>query len=552
MKIMKFLIKAIQDIIKKDFFIIFGIAFFNHLPYGINRYFFGKYSKLPIFIKILKDFLSFSGFFILVFGIVLILYIFNKKIKDIILKLVYFISFMLFFIEVFLIFIFKSLISPTIVQILLETNKDEILEFLVTYINLKLLLLLIIVLLSCYFFKKLKFKINIFNKKYNILEYIIFLSIVIKLFSINSELHVFNIIRLYKSVKISYNNIKEYNKIFNNLDKNNISIILDNSKIKNIVLVIGESTTRNHMSLYDYPLETNPLLKKLEMTGNLYKFTNTISPHAHTIPVLKKLLTFYNYESLDKWYSYNNIVSIMNKANYETFWFSNQESSGIYGNVAVALGSKSNFILFNKLHDSSDSDIDGYYDEQIIDKSIEHLKKSSEKNFIIYHLLGTHADYKKRYPKNFDIFQNKNKVISQYDNAILYNDYVVNKIISNFQDKEAIIIYVSDHGEEVYDFRNFSGHAESNPSRYMVEIPFLIYVSNKFKENYPDIIKKIENSLDRPYMTDDLIHTILDISNIKTLEYDETRSIINERFNIFRKRIFSEKEYDIYWINQNK
>lgn len=552
MKIMKFLIKAIQDVIKKDFFIIFGIALFNHLPYGINRYFFGKYSKLPIFTKILKDFLSFSGFFILVFGIVLILYIFNKKIKDTILKLVYFLSFMLFFIEIFLIFIFKSLISPTIVQILLETNKNEILEFLVTYINLKLLLLIIMVLLSYYFFKKLKFKIKIFNKKYNILEYIIFLSIVIKLFSINSELHVFNIVRLYKSVKISYNNIKEYNKIFNNLDKNNISIILDNSKIKNIVLVIGESTTRNHMSLYDYPLETNPLLKKLEMTGNLYKFTNTISPHAQTIPVLKKLLTFYNYESLDKWYSYNNIVSIMNKANYETFWFSNQESSGIYGNVAVALGSKSNFILFNKLHDSSDSDIDGYYDEQIIDKSIEHLKKSSEKNFIIYHLLGTHADYKKRYPKNFDIFQNKNKVISQYDNAILYNDYVVNKIISNFQDKEAIIIYVSDHGEEVYDFRNFSGHAESNPSRYMVEIPFLIYVSNKFKENYPDIIKKIENSLDRPYMTDDLIHTILDISNIKTLEYDETRSIINERFNIFRKRIFSEKEYDIYWRNQNK
>lgn len=552
MKIMKFLIEAIQNIIKKDFFIIFGIAFFNHLPYGINRYFFGKYSKLPIFTKILKDFLSFSGFFILVLGIVLILYIFNKKIKDIILKLVYFLSFMLFFIEVFLIFIFKSLISPTIVQILLETNKDETLEFLVTYINLKLLLLLIIVLLSYYFFKKLKFKINIFNKKYNILEYIVFLSIVIKLFSINSELHVFNIIRLYKSVKISYNNIKEYNKIFNSLDKNNISIILDNSKIKNIVLVIGESTTRNHMSLYDYPLETNPLLKKLEMTGNLYKFTNTISPHAHTIPVLKKLLTFYNYESLDKWYNYNNIVSVMNKANYKTFWFSNQESSGIYGNVAVALGSKSNFVLFNKLHDSSDSDIDGYYDGQIVDKSIEYLKKSSEKNFIIYHLLGTHSDYKKRYPKNFEIFQNKNKKISQYDNAILYNDYVVNKIISNFQDKEAIIIYVSDHGEEVYDFRNFSGHAESNPSRYMVEIPFLIYVSNKFKENYPDIIKKIENSLDRPYMTDDLIHTILDISNIKTLEYDETRSIINERFNIFRKRIFSGKEYDIYWRNQNK
>ena len=64
-----------------------------------------------------------------------------------------------------------------------------------------------------------------------------------------------------------------------------------------------------------------------------------------------------------------------------------------------------------------------------------------------------------------------------------------------------------------------------------------MYASGKFKEKYPEIVKRIEKSLNDPYMTDDLIHTILDIADIKTPEFDETRSIINEKFNAERKRI---------------
>ena len=106
-------------------------------------------------------------------------------------------------------------------------------------------------------------------------------------------------------------------------------------------------------------------------------------------------------------------------------------------------------------------------------------------------------------------------------------------------------------GEEVYEFRNFKGHSEENGSRYMVEIPFIIYVSDKFKEKYPKVIKNIENSLNKPYMTDDLIYTILEIAQVKTEEFDETRSIINEKYNSSRKRIFSGKDYDTYWKNKN-
>ena len=71
----------------------------------------------------------------------------------------------------------------------------------------------------------------------------------------------------------------------------------------------------------------------------------------------------------------------------------------------------------------------------------------------------------------------------------------------------------------------------------MMEIPFLIYLSDITKNKYPKLGDKIKFSLNRPYMTDDIIYTILDIVGIKTKEFDETRSIINDKFNDKREKI---------------
>ena len=550
----------LENILKEYFWWIFGIAAFNYIPYGIVRIFLGKYKNFSSCYKIIKFILTFFEFFVTTAVICLIILLLFQKIKvlkEIVIKSFFYLSFILFVIELFLLKNFNYLISPPVVQILLETNKNEALEFLQTYLNIKTF---VIVFLICFIIKTLfkrnnkrekiikeKRKNSLLMKTIKIVFAVVFL---IKAVDIKSDLKIFSFNRVLKSIETGMENIKEYKEISANLDKNIISIISNNSEIKNIILIIGESTGRKHMSLYGYPVETNPLLKKLEKDGNIYKFTDTISPHAHTIPSIKKLLTFYNFESTKKWYEYNNIIDIMKKAGYETYWFSNQESSGIYGNLSAALGSRSEVIKFTNLK-SSDSETENLYDEEVVKLSEKYIENNLNKKFVIYHLLGTHSKYRNRYPKKYSIFKNKNRNISEYDNAVLYNDFVVNEIISRFKKEETVLFYVSDHGEEVYEFRNFRGHSEENGSRYMVEIPFIIYVSDKFKEKYPEVIKDVEKSLNKPYMTDDLIHTILDIVQIKTEEFDETRSIINEKYNSSRKRIFSGKDYDTYWKNKN-
>jgi heptose-I-phosphate ethanolaminephosphotransferase len=134
--------------------------------------------------------------------------------------------------------------------------------------------------------------------------------------------------------------------------------------------------------------------------------------------------------------------------------------------------------------------------------------------------------------------------LAQYANAIYYNDYIVSGIIDKFREQEALVIYLPDHGETIYDNSNFAGHVEENPNRYMLEVPMIIWASDLFKVKYPEKWRQIQAAVNKPYMTDDMIHTVLDLVDIKTSEFDPAKSIINAKFDAGRKRMIQGRDYD--------
>lgn len=73
----------------------------------------------------------------------------------------------------------------------------------------------------------------------------------------------------------------------------------------------------------------------------------------------------------------------------------------------------------------------------------------------------------------------------------------------------------------------------------------LVYMSKIFQKNYPYITNRIRLSAHRPFMTDDMIHSILDLMEIQTKEYRPSLSIFNKQFNNKRKRICAERLYPI-------
>ena len=139
----------------------------------------------------------------------------------------------------------------------------------------------------------------------------------------------------------------------------------------------------------------------------------------------------------------------------------------------------------------------------------------------------------------------KKEIIAQYDNALYYNDYIVSSIIDKFRDEETLVIYVPDHSEAVYDEGGFAGHIEENPTKNMIEIPVIMWASDAFKAKYPQKWTQIQQAVNRPYMTDDMIHAVLDLADIKTAEFDPAKSIVNDEFDAGRKRIFNNMDYDL-------
>lgn len=45
-------------------------------------------------------------------------------------------------------------------------------------------------------------------------------------------------------------------------------------------------------------------------------------------------------------------------------------------------------------------------------------------------------------------------------------------------------------------------------------------------------------------MTDDMIHTVLDLAGIRTLEYNSAKSLISPNFDMSRQRMVQGRDYD--------
>ncbi|MFP6043082.1 phosphoethanolamine transferase [Helicobacter pylori] len=269
-------------------------------------------------------------------------------------------------------------------------------------------------------------------------------------------------------------------------------------------------------------------------------FSDTISKEAHTSDVFESLLNYSNVETNKPWYHYHNMIDIFKRSHYETFWLEKQivDEWGITQNLVSNRSKNRYYILGNY----------GAYDEELVkfySKNIPSQLKS--KNFIVFHLLGSHSWYADRFPKSFAKFKPSDlsfsnlhassdrdkQIVADYVNSLYYNDFVLNGIFNLFKDKDAIVFYLSDHAQDIFESGPTYGHRCSKAG---LEIPFMIYVSDVFKEKHPEKVKLIKNALNKPFMSDDLIHSLLPLVGIHTKDEIESKNLFSPQFDAQRKR----------------
>lgn len=313
-------------------------------------------------------------------------------------------------------------------------------------------------------------------------------------------------------------------------------------KPENVILIIGESFARFHSSLFGYEKMTNPRLGALRDQGLLFKFDSIDAPAPTTALALRYMLSLYDKSCTDKekkWYEYTSLIEMMKSCGYDCYWFSTQARGGIHDGTARVYAEACEQSWFLQKPGTSLGN-NKTLDIELVTAShgfVDTIAPGSH-NFVVYHMMGSHFGYNMRYPAEYDKFQateyskypeHQRAILAAYDNSLLYNDFVVDSLISLYRDKESVIIYIPDHGQDLFrSSPNYCVHGkENNPVSYAygVEVPFMIYLSPMYQQRHPQVVERAVASSRsvRPWNTEDLPYCILDLIGVTVVDNQDVR-----------------------------
>lgn len=310
------------------------------------------------------------------------------------------------------------------------------------------------------------------------------------------------------------------------------------------VMVVGETARAHNFSLYGYPRNTNPLLSK---TPGIKAFPNVTTQSNTTHKSVPMLLSAASAEDFERLFHEKGILAAFKEAGFHTVFISNQLPNHSFIDF---LGEQADEHYFLKKEDASQGN---HYDEDLLQKldeilpladasSSAHYHYRYRKLFVVLHSYGSHFNYQERYPRSFAYFkpdsrseakpENRRDLLNAYDNTIRYTDYILHGIIERLQKWEGVqtktdgvydqptsaMLYTSDHGENIFDDeRSLFLHAAPKASDYELHVPFIIWTSDGFSKQYPDILKALgENRSKQVQSSLSAFHTMLGIGGIQT------------------------------------
>ena len=322
---------------------------------------------------------------------------------------------------------------------------------------------------------------------------------------------------------------------------------------KTYVVVIGESLSKYHMQLYGYHRETTPRLTALAKSGELVVFRDVVAAEDSTLAALSAALVI----ATGKEHKPRTVIDLFNSAGFHTYWISNQHNHGSFFDTGISrlVQSAVTQIWLNPEMRLTHHNLKQKYDGDLIASMKSILKEPNDK-VIFLHLIGSHIEYEYRYPSPYKQLSNLNNLsclndkeiatIQHYDNSVRYNDEVVSSVIEEIGKVggDAFVFYMSDHGEEAYDFREYFGHGGVSISPYIAEVPFMLWLSPEYRIRRPELASSLLKEVpDRHYSARDLSSTLADLAGVTFPYMDSSRSVVSPEF-VFRDRMIVGENYD--------
>lgn len=311
-----------------------------------------------------------------------------------------------------------------------------------------------------------------------------------------------------------------------------------------VIFIIGESARADHFSINGYTRPTSPHIESLGVVSLPHiKTYATLTRDA--VPIMISPVTKKNFSSDALEYSF---VSYLRHAGFYTAWISNQGVCSFYCAPVTALANEADNVIFNARQEKPVRS--HLLDESLLPYLREALALPQKRKLVVLHCQASHWPYDQHYSKEYKKFtpvagtqtammgmqgmrsHSTDVLINSYDNAMTYIDSFIAQVIAIVRDKNAIVFYVSDHGQSLGE-RGYYGHAGAVPE-YVPEqhsVAFFVWMSDAYKKRHPKKYEALQNNKEIVDTHEIVFHSLLHSADVTTLVLDESRSIFLNHLN---------------------
>ena len=293
-----------------------------------------------------------------------------------------------------------------------------------------------------------------------------------------------------------------------------------------VILVVGETARADHFSLNGYARQTNPELSK-EQVLSFKNVTSCGTSTAISVPCMFSTLGVTDF-SVKKALRSMNALDVLQQQGIEVLWRdNNSDSKGVATRVPF--------------EDFRNPTTNKMCDEECRDEGMllgldAYIQARKGKDIlIVLHQMGNHGPaYYKRYPGGFERFKpacrstelsscSQEQIVNAYDNAILYTDYFLSKVIALLKRHddafETAMLYVSDHGESLGEHGLYlHGAPMSFAPKEQTHVPAIVWTGQHFEYSVKDLKPYEQTS----FSHDDLFCTLMLAYEVQT-KFCDTR-----------------------------
>ncbi|MBQ7503063.1 phosphoethanolamine transferase [bacterium] len=280
-----------------------------------------------------------------------------------------------------------------------------------------------------------------------------------------------------------------------------------------VILVIGESACRDYMKAFtpSFSCDDTPWLSRMKADPDFLLFKNAYACFNQTVPCLVRALTEASQYNKKSFVDSATVINAARKLGYKTYWFTNQGRTGV---------NDANITMIAETADCMKGRAGGDvgYDHDLIDqfKAI----KYGARNFIVFHLMGSHIDFVNRYPKSCAVF--KGGRCAEYANSILYTDCFLQQLYEYAKKNLNLraMIYFSDHGDDYASERHpdvFNIHT--------LRIPLFMYLSPEYQREHQDKFRQLRLHMDQYFTNDMIYNTLCGMLSGESNHYDKSEDL---------------------------